>query len=158
MLKAAVTFLVGIQLLLPPGMCLCQFVSVDHYPVVYLQHSATNLEPSTTATRVKCSCESCLHRVVSTGRAEDVAALEVSPPRPFAPQPEKHLPGCPAELGDMPTKITVPILALQFDQYESHFPLVWAIESERPHVRDYAQRTFTSHSPPLFISNCTLVI
>lgn len=158
MFKAAVTFLVGIQLLLPPGMCLCQFVLVDRAAPVDLPLSTTTLQPSVTVTRIKCSCDSCFHRVVSAERSDDIAALEVSPPRPIAPQPEKHLPGCPAELGDMPTKIAVPNVALQFDDYESDLPMDWAIESERPLVLDFVQRTFASRSPPLFISHCTLLI
>ena len=153
MLKAAITFLVGIQLLMPPGVCLCQFVSVDH-----LQHSITTLQPSATVTRSQCSCGSCLHRLVSTERAEDAAVLEVSSPRPIAPQPEKHSPGCPAELGDMPTKIVSPGITLQSDEYESGFPLVWTSESTKPLVRDFERQTYTAHFPPLFISHCTLLI
>ncbi len=158
MLRGLVTFLVSLQLLMPPGLCICQFaphaneVNIANFRVGPIADQHTD-----EAVR-SCCCTACL----SHGTSDRGTARSELPQKPFqeeqnAPKPANHFPGCPAELGDMPTKLAVSVVILELDDFEGVFSVDWS-NANNPVGREKARLDFTPHSPPLFISHCTLVI
>lgn len=91
MFRAAVTFLVALPLLMPPGMCICQFARLSRSHPSSLSFG---MPPAGTPTRAGCGQCSCFARSENHVHVED--------DRPDAdldscPQPvSRHEPGCPA--------------------------------------------------------------
>lgn len=158
MLRGFVTLFVSLQLLMPSGMCICQFAPVANAFIVASLRSGENANHHVSVAQNNCRCPVCLgdesSERVSTSTSPTSKSSQESP---FIPRPAKHYPGCPAELGDMPTKIAVPTVTLEFDDFEPVRVLDWSIGSLHTSPKKY-RLAFTLHSPPFFISDCTLLI
>mgnify|MGYP000988900277 CR=1 FL=1 len=98
MTRVLVLLLVVPSLLMPPGMCVCQYFRVvpqPHAPAV-----AAHAAPV-------CTCESC--RASRSGESPGHTA-------PDQPVPSDHLPGCPAALDAAQTAAVVPpVVAVSCD-------------------------------------------
>lgn len=155
MFRALVLLLLLPLLLLPPGMCICQFVPIGKAsPVPTSAPRATvgqAAEP-----RPDCTCDSC-HRSQAAAAPERGDDRPTQPPGGPAPVPAKHWPGCPAAIGDMPLNMAVPPVKVQVDLTATADFLTTVAEA----VVSLDRTTPVSPpvgTPPLFISHCALLI
>lgn len=152
MLQGLVTFLVSFQLLLPPGMCVCQFAPVAKEVTGVTFRDGSHAEPS------RCRCGTCHgHEAFDREPAPLERTAKPSQREPNTPEPVKHFPGCPAELGDMPTKMAASTITLELDEFEAVSFFEGSVVS-RIEGREKDRLNSTPHSPPFFISYCTLLI
>ena len=147
MFRSVLTILVALPMLVPPGMCVCQFAPVGSESA----GTSFQLEVRHTAGRSDCHCESCRVRV-----ADDRGREAKPSDAPVAPGHGDHAPHCPAALGDLPTKMAVPAFAIHLDADVGFVSAVVEPIVIRARVRDSVHLVMTS--PPLFISHCALVI
>ncbi len=156
MLRMLVTALVSLQLLMPPGMCICQAAPLRS---AFAATSAPGPEMRVRAAdsgahRASCQCESC--RTQAERPDGDDPLNSEGTPRPSSPG--KHTPGCPATLGDMPNKLLVPSAEAPTDVAQAFCDLLppaffsFSVATLRDCPND------TAKSPPLFISHCALLI
>ncbi len=158
MVRTVVTILVAVPLLMPPGMCLCQFAPAGHvFATTWAEATRQEHAAHTPGSRPDCRCDSCRERAVGP----DLPAGSQGRPSPDGPPPSgpgKHPPGCPAALGDMPTKVSAPAVTIPFDAnpgpcFDSLVAGPTApVRGAREGVSAQAA------SPPLFISHCSLLI
>lgn len=158
MFRTVVTFLVAVPLLMPPGMCICQFAptgkafaatrpEADRHP---------HVAPASDS-RSDCCCDSCRERATDAGLtagSEGRSSHDGSLPS----GPGKHAPGCPAALGDMPTKVAAPAVSIHFDVNPG---LCFDSPVGQPAASVGRNRECVSAqaaSPPLFICHCSLQI
>ncbi len=158
MLRGLVTLLVSLQLLMPPGMCICQFAPHANEVSVATLRDGQNAAHHTTEELRSCRCTACLSQVThDRGTAPSELAQKPFQEEQNTPKPANHFPGCPAELGDMPTKMAVSNVILELDDFEA-VSLVDRWIATDPVGREKDRLNFTPHSPPFFISHCTLLI
>lgn len=156
MFRALVLLLILPTLLMPPGMCICQFVPIGEVPAA--PTSLSHRHPSVghaADPRPDCTCDSCRR-----SRTADTAPerKDDQPTRtPSGPGPGKHWPDCPAAVRDVPLNVAVPTVTVQADVVATISfltPIVEAVASP-----DHAARVSPPVvSPPLFISHCALLI
>jgi hypothetical protein len=158
MFRAVVTLLVTLPMLMPPGMCICQFVPIGTthagpLPVRTVSHDAD-------AGR-HCTCVTC------QTREQDPSAGEQSrdcghPARPCGdgpspPVPGKHWPGCPAALGTAPTKMVVAPATVPVD-VGTGLCFTDPLVGPGILVRRVNSTPVPAISPPLYLSHCALLI
>lgn len=160
MLRALVALLLAIPQLMPPGMCICQFVPTSEQPAAPTQlPSPGRVTAGHVADRgQKCSCESCRNQASSVDRTDagEAQGTKRADRDPAKPGPVKHPPGCPAALGAMPTKMLVSAVTVQVDSDAVCYMLT--VESALAVARATAWVSPQTGDPPLFISHCTLLI
>lgn len=139
MLRTAVTILVAVSLLVPPGTCVCQFVPTG----------TPAADTAARQARVPSCCHSCHER-----KAERDHTPADSPANHA---PGKHAPGCPALHGDVPATTAAPAFALDLDATPAprFDPVVVVSPVRRGYERDVIRH---ADSPPLFLSHCSLLI
>lgn len=154
MFRAVVTFLVAVPMLMPPGMCLCQFASVGMATTGTRTLAARTpaVGHSSYAGR-NCRCDSCRAQAPAPGGHESAPAGS-----PAHPEPVKHPPGCPASLGDTPTKMAAPALTLHLDADPVPGFVSAVAEPSRVRGRDRDAAGYADSSPPPFLSHCSLLI
>lgn len=152
MFRSLVTLLVALPMLMPPGMCICQFAPTGKVSASPPSWAGQRQTDHTTDSRVDCRCDSCRERAAATG--ED---------RPASPDeapvgPGKHAPGCPAAYGDVPTKMAASTtVTIHLDAHpQCFFSLVAEPAALVGRGREGVSRPAVS--PPFFISHCTLLI
>lgn len=156
MFRTLVTFLVALQMLMPPGMCICQFAPTGKGSAATRFESGQRQVSHTADSRADCRCESCRERPAARlpSDGED---------RPASPDeapsgPGKHAPGCPAAHGDVPTKTAASTtVTIPFDAHPLRF-FSLAVVPAAPVGRAREGASRPAVSPPLFISHCTLLI
>lgn len=158
MLRALVLLLMLPPMLMPPGMCICQFVPVGTASNPLPASSSRELSASHDASpRADCTCASCRSQTGSalpTGSDNQPTQSDDGPSRPG---PGKHWPGCPAAADAAPFNMVVPAVTVQADLVAAagfFTPVEVAVVSP---VRPTPVPS-PAHSPPLFISHCTLLI
>lgn len=155
MFRAVLTILVGLPMLMPPGMCLCEYLPCPTDGIVAVSEAGSPAAEELSSQTHRCSCG---HRrlLAELGReavSEAVGSKHIHSD-PF-PKPEKHHPGCPAvdehqSRFVVRTETVVPPPAIIA---EPHF--VIAVE----HVFAVgAERVIESPSNPLVISHGPLLI
>lgn len=157
MLRVLALLLMLPPTLLPPGMCVCQFVplgkasaarqSPSHARGVSAAHAATP--------RPDCSCDSCRSPSTERGAADD-RPPPFSVESPADPGPGKHWPGCPAAVGAAPLDVVVTAVTAPADLVvlvDLFWPAPGAAVSRTP-VPMVTLRAI----PPLYISHCALLI
>lgn len=155
MLRTLVTLLVSLQLLMPPGMCVCQFAPSGKASAASLHRSAPqNVSTHISVPRSECRCDSCREDAASSDRNRPTPTDDA----PAHPAPGKHAPGCPAALGDMPTKMVTPAVELNLDAGHAASYVFSLSERLAPVSLSRDRTSFTAPAPPLFISHCTLLI
>lgn len=156
MFRALVLLLILPMLLMPPGMCICQFVPIGNVSAASVP-APPDRHPSVghdSDPRPDCTCDSCC-------RARAAAVPERGDDQPTQPPsdpgPGKHLPGCPAAVGDVPLNAAVPPIKAQADLVATanFFTPITETLVSRDRTQPVPSRT---SSPPLFISHCTLLI
>ena len=154
MVRAVVTFLVAVPMLMPPGMCICQFAPTGMAAAGTrtIAARAPAVAHSSDAGR-NCRCDSCREQAPALGGHEPTPAGS-----PTHPQPDRHSPGCPALLGDTPTKMAAPALTLHLDADPVPSFVSAVVETSRVQGRDRDAAVRTDSSPPLFLSHCSLLI
>ena len=153
MLRTVVTFLVAVPLLMPPGMCICQFAPTARASTPTRSGGGAG---HTADARPDCRCDSCRERAAPAGLPCRGEEDQPSPDEgPFAPG--KHAPGCPAALGDVPTKMAASTVTIHLDANPVCFFSVVA-RPAGPAGRGRESATARAASPPLFISHCSLQI
>jgi hypothetical protein len=157
MFRVLVLLLILPLLLMPPGVCVCQFFPIGNAAA---SPAARDRNPSVGCASdpfPDCTCDSCHARAAS-------AAPEGVDDQP-ARQPEQrparghgeHWPGCPAAVGNLPIGAAVPPVKVQADFVvaASFFTPITVTAVSPGRAATVPPRT---GSPPLFISFCTLLI
>jgi hypothetical protein len=147
MFRLLLTILIALPMLMPPGMCVCQFAPIASNEAV----TRFEMEERHVAGRTDCHCASCLGRAV-----DDVGRKAMPYDSPVAPKHDDHSPHCPAALGDLPTKMAVPAITIHLDTDVGFISAVVEGVAIRARTIDVVNKT--ESFPPLFISHCTLVI
>lgn len=160
-MRTLLLLLVAPALLMPPGMCICQFVPCEgEMRTGRGDLSAFALPSSRTATSATCTCEkqrsgSQDQRSPGVSTCQDCrAAFGGEKP---CPCPGKPWPGCPAVTGEDQAKVAPQSSAVLFS-FDLACEFVRFVEVPAVLV---ARVDYTSHRPassPLFISHCTLLI
>lgn len=162
MFRVLLTILVGLPMLMPPGMCLCQFLpcgraSADESrppsPGVQTVRPGVDSVPSCGCGQRRSRSQQAQQEPGKPGGWENIPADHSSP----GPLPGQHAPGCPAAMTAATDKVALPtsqvqkllVLAADFFGF-TPVSVKAAIPVER--VTSYP------HSPPLFLSLCTLLI
>lgn len=154
MLRTVVTLLVVVPLLMPPGMCICQFAPNATAAAGTGGRTERGLRAGhTAAPHSDCRCDSCCNRTPAGGDERGPMPTDDAPPA----GPGKHAPGCPAVLGDVPTKMAAPVVTLHFDA-PGGFTGTRLPDPASPAGRGRERSTVSATSPPLFISHCSLQI
>jgi hypothetical protein len=154
MFRAVVTVLVAVPMLMPPGMCLCQFAPAGTTAAGTRSAAArTSVPGHSPGDGRDCRCDSCRGQALTLGGQESAPAGP-----PTHPEPGKHAPGCPASLGDTPTKMASPALALHLDANPAPGFVSAVVETRRARGRDRDAASHADSSPPLFLSHCSLLI
>lgn len=160
MLRTVASFLALLPMLMPPGMCICQFVPIENVSATPLAASPDRRGsvPHATDPRPDCNCNSCRHARAATVAPERGDGQPAWPPggAPSAPGSGKHWPGCLAAMGDVPLATTVVPVAVQADVAATSFltPVAAAVVSPDR----VAPAPPPTASLPLFISHCALLI
>src|SRR5690349_4458353 len=99
-MRVAVAILVGMQLLTPPGVCVCQFLPCGHHTAHVSGPQTAAMAHAAAEEHSECCC--CRHRCrpavePSTAGPTGVAAARAKEPgiRPICPGQDRHAPGCP---------------------------------------------------------------
>jgi hypothetical protein len=162
MLRSAVLLLVGLPMLMPPGMCICQFVPCESAR----PQTSTASEPVQTAQASPevgsgHSCR-CKHRKAAqspqpTGAEPSRAGQLVGRGGPTHHAPSDHSPLCPVyQAADKSkTVATPPLIVCDFAAEAIDAPVVV--------TQTFGRRLHPLRSPallvvPLFVSHCSLVI
>ena len=161
MFRVLVLLLILPPMLMPPGMCICQFVQIGNVPAapVSALPDRQSSVGHASSPRPDCACDSCRRaRTASAGpgRGDDQPTQPPSE-RPSGPWPGKHWPGCPAAVGDVPLNVAVPTITAQADLTTAagfFTPIAETVVSSGC----VAPVLPPAASPPLFISHCALLI
>lgn len=157
MLRSVVTFLVAVPMLMPPGMCICQFAPTGKASAVTRSEVGQQRVGHTADSRTDCRCDSCRERAAAAGLptgGEDGPSS--SDEAPFGPG--KHAPGCPAALGDVPTKMAASTVTIHLDTNPVGCFVPPVVEPTASVGRGRVCVSHPAASPPLFISHCSLLI
>jgi hypothetical protein len=156
MLRTLICFLVGLSLLMPPGMCVCQFVRCEQRPVEVATHVS-----AVSGKSVNCCCG--CRNGVAEGRACNVqkdkwsARLASTCVFGSTTPSDHHTPACPALEAPDHSKVAE----------QNNFPLtapgdlnsaaVYAVAppSALHHLATSAKK---SSAPPLYLAHCTLLV
>lgn len=158
--RTAVSLLALFPMLMPPGMCICQFVPVENVPAVPVSTSSPVTPVAGHAgARRDCSCESCRERRASEGRDEGDARR--TPPHdetPSQPGQGKHWPGCPAAVGAAPLTVVLPAVTVHAD-VDTAVSFTSSVAEPVGSIRHAGEWVSPqAKSPPLFLSHCALLI
>lgn len=157
MFRSLVTLLVALPMLMPPGMCICQFAPTGKVSAAPPSWAGQRPVGHTSNSRAECRCNSCREQVAAAGLPTDGEDRPASPNE--APVgPGQHAPGCPAAHGDVPTKMAASTaVTIPFDAHpQCFFSLVAEPAARVGRGREGVSRPAVS--PPFFISHCTLLI
>lgn len=158
MLRALVLLLMLPPMLMPPGMCICQFVPTGTASAPPSASPVRELSAShDTNPRADCTCASCRSQAGAALPADSDNQPSPGDDGPSRHEPGKHWPGCPAAADATPFNMVVPTVTVQADLVAAagfFTPVVVAVVSP---VRA-TPIPAPAYSPPLFISHCTLLI
>lgn len=154
-MKTFLLLAVGLPLLMPPGMCICQFVPCGESTGSGLGGRA---ELERTRTSTGCSCAP--RRGGTQAAAGGIPACRDSGTTPggqkSCPFPAKPWPDCPVVTGTAPDKFPTPAPVLFTLDLAS--VVVWSVEVPATPVGRVDHISLRPASSPLFISHCSLVI
>lgn len=112
MLRSLLALLASLPLLMPPGMCLCQFVPVAAAGSISLFQSGKTAEARESAKPASCRCKHhCTQDADMPSKAEEGTAPVSHDDTPDS-CPREHLPGCPA-LTPMVNRVGLPGFSIQ---------------------------------------------
>lgn len=146
-LRHLLALVVGLPMLMPPGICVCQFVPCGDASTEYQETSSETVAVATE--RCKCST----HRDKTELASTDELLAKLSPGH----APHEHAPGCPAKLGTTPNKIAPPPLVAP-DALDLAVSYCWV------EVQSIASRKLTDEvlvqgsPPPLFLAHCAFLL
>lgn len=146
----------GLPMLMPPGMCVCQFVPCRTAAVPL----ATTQLLASQGPRHAPDCTCCRsHRLeASADTSPRDYGPEATPGSPSpCPLPGKHWPGCPAALGVAPVQVALPTTAVLPDADLAGGRVQIVVEPAAPVLRVNASPV-APETPPLFLAHCTLLI
>lgn len=147
MVRGIVLLLTALPMLMPPGMCVCQFVP-RHNDATCRDEKACD-SAGDTSTWCKCSTHSEFSQVQPAG--EPVATSS------SGHVPHEHAPGCPAALGTTPNKMLATPVVLP-----SEFGVATAILVIAPDKTNslghFRSESISHFDPPLFLTHCSLVL
>src|SRR5262245_45610321 len=111
MLRTAVLLLVGIPLLMPPGMCICRYLPCEQL-AVSLENQGDDPLPPCCRRASRGSSESRDGCGIAIARHSPTVSYDLDPQTPTAPDGSRHLPGCPALKPSDHTRFVVPGFSL----------------------------------------------
>lgn len=155
MFRALVLLLILPPLLIPPGMCICQFVPIGKASAAPTPSPHASVGQAA-GPRSDCTCDSC-RRSRTAAVPERGDDRPTPPPGGPVPVPGKHWPGCPAVGGLAPLSTVVLPAPVQADLVLAPDFYTPIAESDIPLDRT-APASPPFSSPPLFISHCALLI
>jgi hypothetical protein len=148
MIRTVVTVLVGLQMLMPPGMCLCRFA-----PAATLTQGG-----AATASQVgRSCCSSCGSRLHARHECPVPTPTQRTDSPTLPASPRDHLPGCPAVAPDVSAKLAVPTDAPFDAALAAHAPArtVGSWGDEFP-AAPRVPSALTRSGPPLYVTFCAL--
>lgn len=162
MFRLLLTFLVGLPMLMPPGMCLCQFLpcgraSADDKqqptPGQVTVSSGGDAAPSCGCRRRQSDSEQAKQEPGKPGGWENIPVEHSSPDR----LPGQHAPDCPAAFTTATERVA--LLTFQVQALACLAPVFVGVvpASVQSNTPVYGVPSHV-HSPPLFLSHCTLLI
>lgn len=164
MFRAVVAFLAGLPMLMPPGMCLCQFLPRGEEFTAPPARQALSSGEVADASDETCDCR-CGHRHQRANR-DDSAPDEIKTAlrsaalsdceRPTSHLPANHQPGCPAATGASPTK--TPMAAVPAQTPDLAAGVVTLLGDADSCNRMCHEPMAAPLAPPLFLSHCSLLI
>lgn len=159
-MRTVVSLLALLPMLMPPGMCVCQFLPAERAHASLAPVSpALPPVPVHADARRDCSCDSCRERAATNVR--DEAAGRRTPPAhdpPSRPGPVEHWPGCPAAIGAAPLTVALPSVTIHI-HVDAPAPFTTPqVEPVSTHDRPLTRVMSPHASPPLFLSHCALLI
>lgn len=160
-MRTLLLLLIAPVMLMPPGMCICQFVPCGWEMGTGRGDLSASLRSSSqTTTTVTCTCDkrrsgSQDHRSsgVSTSQDRETASGGEKP----CPCPGKPWPGCPAVTGEDQAKVAPPPSAV-LSSLDLACEFVQFVEVPAVPVARVDFKSLHPASSPLFICHCTLLI
>ena len=147
-LRQLLALIVGLPMLMPPGMCVCQFMPCNNASNGYVRTSYV----STGDPDKCCKCSS------RSDRAGLVAPIGGTVAKSSPGQlPHEHAPSCPAALGATPNKISPApfVMPPSLDLAVSYF---W-VEIQTISSRGQQDEALVQGSPPpLFLAHCSFLL
>lgn len=158
--RTLLLLLVAPALLMPPGMCICQFVPCGEMTGSGSADPSTLQWSGTSAAANGCTCSH--GREGSTGlktgygsKAEHLGGCPAGGEKP-CPSPGKPWPDCPVVTGTAPDKFTTPSPVLV--AWDLASVAVWSLEVTAVPTGRIHYAPFRLASSPIFIRQCSLVI
>jgi hypothetical protein len=158
MVRTFIVLLVGLPLLMPPGMCVCQFVPCERSDVSAVTPSETDGTAPTCCCARKARRERADARPDASGlTAGDSSVKGSARDRTPSPRPANHDAGCPASLSVAFSKVSPanPLTVAAADRTGESVAL------PATPTLSFAMTDLAAEGPsalPLYLSHCTLLI
>lgn len=154
MVRAAVLLLMLPSLLMPPGVCICQFVALRESPASSSPVALPAPSDHSKRARSECSCTACRSHL-DTDQVDLGNGLARGEPSPI--EEHGHWPGCPAAINAVAHSLPLPVTTVPADVCSP--PAVFTgVEPALIQPILMKDQTATAYSPPLFLANCSLLI
>lgn len=157
MARIVVTFLVAIQAVLPPGMCLCQFVPIAATPRP-VHETAPVSQPAVAAEESCCSCSACRKTSIATLASHEPAATDREAPHEHRslPTPVSPCSGCPVVSAGPASRVAI-LSAPEQAPLDTAVPFVIPTVEPVPACTD-RPHCLVSPAAPLFVRHCAFLI
>lgn len=162
MFRVLLTSLVGLPMLMPPGMCLCQFLPCGRASAAGSGQTSAGEAAASPGVESAPSCgcrnqrgnsEQAKQEPGKPGGWENLPAGDSCP----VPLPGGHAPGCPAACSSAAEKVALPGFQIQILAAPALSFVGIAAVNDKANVPAYGLPAHV-HSPPLFLAHCTLLI
>lgn len=161
MVRFLVAFLVGLPLLMPPGVCICQFLPCAKAAANNTRLPATRkVTPVLSEGRSSCNCHR--HRVSVTietaNDGGDVTSTSAKQSDPLPNDRHQHAPGCPAAVQSADKSHFTGTPRLMLKDVTGVMALLPLLVHRPGTVQSRPTISHRSADSPIFLTFCTLVI
>lgn len=147
MLRGIVLLLTALPMLMPPGICVCQFAHRSGN-----SNDSAQTTSATTLSATRC-CKCSTHNDFENFSDAGTTFANHSP----SPEDPKHDPGCPAVLGTTPNKIVLASVVMP-SEFGVATAILELVPSKAATFGRFQSDSITHSDPPLFLTYCTLVL
>lgn len=148
-MRALLAILVGLPMLMPPGMCICQLLPCAAAAST-TDRKADSPSPETCACRKHVASQTC-----TTG--QETRTSSTNDDHPLGPVPYKHSPGCPAAQSADQSKL-VQSQRLTLNEGSTALMAFELPVVESPRFNSLQARCFRPAETPIYLSHLTLLI
>ncbi|MFO0802689.1 MAG: hypothetical protein U0791_06145 [Gemmataceae bacterium] len=154
MFRLIVLLLMLPSLLMPPGVCICQFVPLRETRASSSPVGLPVPSEHTKRAHSECTCAACRSHL-DVDQADLLHGLPRSEPSPI--DEHGHWPGCPAAINAVAHTLPLPVTTVPADVCSP--PAVFTgVEPALIQPMLIKDRAATAQSPPIFLANCSLLI